>query len=95
MYVAHIPKDDRIMVVLFSFAAGHSAPCISVFLRASSLCEDHTTDKNMHAGGAPIGVSRIRRVHIAAHVAIPNVVRIVAVSRPAETVLRCRSLQPI
>lgn len=80
MYVAHIPKDDRIMVVLFSLAAGHSAPCISVFLRASSLCEDHTTDKNMHAGGASIGVARVVRVHVARRVDIPHVIRVTSVS---------------
>ena len=48
----------------------------------------------IQSGGAPIGVVRVRRVHIAARIAIPYVVRVVAVSRPTETVLRTYSLQP-
>ena len=41
----------------------------------------------MHARGAPIGVHRVVRVQIAVRVDIPDVVRVVAVSRTVEDVL--------
>lgn len=43
---------------------------------------------DMQTRGAPIGVVRVVRVHVAGSVDIPDVVRVVAVSRTTETVLR-------
>ena len=51
--------------------------------------------KSIQSGSAPIRVVRVVVVDVATRVDIPHVVRVVAVSRPPPTVLRCHSLQPI
>lgn len=81
-------------VVLFSLIAGHSTPCIFVLRCTCTMCKPFVRI-NIQSGGAPIGVVRVGRVHIARRVAVPHVVRVVAVSRPTEAVLRTYSLQPI
>ena len=45
--------------------------------------------------GAPIGVVRVVRVHVATRVDNPRIVRVVAVGRTPPAVLRIYSLQPI
>ena len=49
---------------------------------------------HVHAGSAAIRNPRVGRVHIAGRVDIPDVVRVVAVGRATEAVLRICSLQP-
>jgi hypothetical protein len=49
---------------------------------------------NVHAGGAAIGVPRVVRVQIARRVDVPDVVRVRAIGRAAETVLRISAYSP-
>lgn len=81
-------------MVLFSLIAGHSTPCIFVLRCTRTMCKPFVRI-NIQSGGAPIGVIRIGRVHIARRGAAPHVARAAAVSRPTEAVLRTCSLQPI
>ncbi len=93
-YIAHISQDDYIGIVLFSLKAGHSAPCIAVMRCTRTTCEPYERN-TIQSRRAPIGVVTVRRVHIATGVAVPDVVRVVAVSRATEAVLRRYSLQPV
>lgn len=94
LYIAHISQDDSISMVLFSLKQGHSAPCIAVMRCTCTTCKP--CERNtIQSRRAPIGVVTVRRVHIATRVAVPNVVRVVAVSRATEAVLRRYSLQPV
>lgn len=93
LFVVHTPGGDYISIVLFSHMAGHSAPCIS--LSALHLHYVQTVSRiNIQSRSAPISVRRIRVADVAARIAIPHVVRIVAIRRTAETVLRFAAYSP-
>ena len=87
LYIAPVSQDVCISTVLFSFAAGLSAPCIFV-PRATRAIRRHFVRLNIQAGSAPIRVVRVVRVHIARRVDDPSIVRVVAIGGTQTAILR-------